>query len=42
MPSTNIMRRKSGLEWAVLDNVSCFEKNKETGNTKVEERFVTF
>ena len=42
MTITNIMRRKSGPKWQVLDDISCFENNKEAGDTKVEEGFVKF
>ena len=39
---TNIWERKTGAEWQILDDQSCFENNKDTPPPKSAEGFIKF
>ena len=40
--TTNIWHRKSSPEWEILDDQSCFENNRDKGDSKAESGFVRF
>ena len=42
MVITNILRRRSGPKWQMLDDISCFENNKQASDEKPADGFLRF